>query len=287
MRTRFSGQRPRLGASPQLALVRRGVFLLFASMLSLTALYLTLSFVLGATVLEPRGASGVVRGMRLPDTYLWRSEMAQSFRAGGGEIRHDGIRQAIVDRRRNRFVVDMINVLADEIRIESDGKTTLRLFKRDRDAGRPWQQVNDICAGEPALDSELAGLPDGELFAASKPRMRDARAVLLGEPMWEIELEQPTPQLIRALLLMPLLERATSAAERRWAAEPEELALLDKGRYRTLVARLWVNRNTRQLFQSEIQIQLANGRTWTIFVSRLPNQARASLAGLDHGRPPC
>jgi hypothetical protein len=235
-------------------------------------------------------AREILQGVRNPVAYTYSVETVHEFRAAGRLRRQDAVRSIVVDHELNKFQASFIGVFGDTVVVSSDGRVTARQSLQDRQLGRAWQRLNNVCAGAAAIPSAAFGIPAGDVLAEGKPKVVAENAKVLGRDAWIIDLD-PSPKTIGRVLLLDALDRiAVSQLERDRILSPSERAQLARGDVEIAHARAWVTKDApRTLAQLEIEMRFTkNDRTWKILLALQPTpSSERPLRSTNLGSPRC
>lgn len=243
-------------------------------MVAIVIVYVAISAIAGSSLFVPRSADEVLRSVQVPERYQWISESARRIELPGGQKEEQfAVRSVALSRERGIFLANLFGVLPDPAIYLSDRRATVRISEAETinaaDA-RDGVLVTDACAAEgnprtPTEDDDdpvsvsLLEMPGAEEILQSDPRLLDDKATFQGRRAWLIEF-RPSQEVIEQLLWRPFLREALRggefAGERSWIESPEEVRALEEGRFRTRWAYAWVLRDSRELAQIRIRLDM-------------------------------
>lgn len=277
------------GEDNRLAIIGLAVQVILVFMAVAFTIYAVVSTLIGSSLFVPQNAKEVLESVQTPTKYQWISESARKvILPSGYEEEQFAIRSVALNSDKNIFLANLYGVLPDPAIYLSDKRATVRITNADTASAsdvRDGTLVTDACAQEnlPAtpstddddpLSTDLVSLPSAPEILRSSPRLIDDKATFQGKRAWLLEFD-PSPETIEQMLWRPFLRKALRGdefeEERPWIETPEEAAALQERNYKVLWAYAWVLRDSRELAQVRVRINV-----------NLPEEKRVEYHLLGH-----
>lgn len=149
----------------------------------------------------PSGAKEILRSAQDPASYRYESQMVRRVTLEGTKVETDALRSFAVNLRTNSFQGRLIHVFPEQLRVSSDGSTTI--FKYP---DQEWQK-----ADAPISAADVAA-PSPKTIAELDPKVIGDKDVLRGRRAWQITF-QPDTAFYQQLFLTDAFARSGSEAE--------------------------------------------------------------------------
>lgn len=260
------------------------LFVLFMIVASL--LYLVISGISGLTAFNPTSGKAALEKTREPEVGTWLAEVSREIEVGGGAARLDAVMSATYDLNKNRFQAFVRGTLPDSTAFTSDGKATLYLTNRDRDAGRAWRLVNDVCSKMAAVPAGTVAMPSGkELAAGGKSYWVDKSGTFRGRPAWVVGFT-PSPEVIEQLLWVRFFDRV-SPPRSPWALSASERDALQRQDYKVIRAMAFVLKSSREIIRIDTTVQMPGLGRFRMMATRGELPESDPFSQMNLGSPSC